>query len=364
MAEDKEVLLTAGDIGLPLLHRGKVREVFDGGDNLVFVATDRISAFDVVFAEGVPGKGRVLTELSALWFAASADVVPNHFVTMNVDEMPALLARGVADGQGPSRASPGASLEWSPDTRRGPDLERRPDSERRPGSERGSGSEWRSDSARRPDLEWDAQLKERLRGRTTVGRKTERVDVECVVRGYLSGSGWAEYKKSGEVCGIPLPPGLRLNEKLPEPIFTPALKVDDGHDVNVSFEEVASRYGSELAADLRDKSMALYEFGAARARTAGLILADTKFEFGLLDGRLIVIDELLTPDSSRFWPEDRYEVGRAVDSLDKQPVRDYLQSTGWNKQPPPPPLPPAVVAAASARYEEVLRRLQAVLVRQ
>lgn len=295
-----DVLLTAGDIGLPLLHRGKVREVFDLGDKLLFIATDRLSAFDVVFAEGVPGKGRVLTELSALWFAATTHIVPNHFITMNVDD-PVLVV----------------------------------------------------------DLEADA--KQLLAGRTTVGHKTERIDVECVVRGYLAGSGWAEYKKTGAVCGIALPPGLRLNERLPEPIFTPALKVDDGHDENVSMDEVEARYGVELAAALREHSVRLYEFGVERAAAAGMILADTKFEFGLLNGELMLIDEMLTPDSSRFWPVDRYAVGQPIDSLDKQPVRDYLEATGWNKQPPAPPLPSDVITASAARYEEVLERLRDVL---
>lgn len=322
-----EVLLTAGDIGLPLLHRGKVREVFDLGDKLMFVATDRLSAFDVVFNEGVPGKGRVLTELAALWFAATARVVPNHFVTMNLNDVAVHAARiSEESDDGPKDESVGRVLP-------------------------------RADKP----FTLTAEMRHRLDGRTMIGLKTERVDVECVVRGYLSGSGWAEYKRSGTVCGITLPPGLRLNERLPEPIFTPALKVDDGHDVNVPFEEVERRYGAALAAELKDKSLRLYNFGVARARAAGLILADTKFEFGLRDGELIVIDEMLTPDSSRFWPEDRYVVGEPVDSLDKQPVRDYLQSTDWNKEPPPPPLPPGVIEASAARYEDVLRRLKAVL---
>lgn len=299
-----DVLLTAGDIGLPLLHRGKVREVFDLGDKLLFVATDRLSAFDVVFNEGVPGKGRVLTTLSALWFEATGDVVPNHFLSVDGDNIAGIV-----------RASDGM----------------------------------------------DSDLPRRLEGRSMIGLKTERIDVECVVRGYLSGSGWAEYERTGHVCGIALPPGLRMNERLPEPIFTPALKVDDGHDINVSFEEVAARYGANVARELRDKSLQLYEFGASRAKAAGLLLADTKFEFGRRDGRIIVIDELLTPDSSRFWPEDRYVVGQSIDSLDKQPIRDYIESTGWNKQPPPPPLPRDVIEASRQRYEDVLERLRGVL---
>ncbi len=293
-----EALLTAGHIDLPLVHRGKVRELFDLRGDLLFVATDRLSAFDVVFAEGIPGKGRVLTELSALWFAATEHIVPNHLITTDVDAL---------------------------------------------------------------GLDLPADVRARLAGRVMLGRRTERVDVECVVRGYLAGSGWAEYQRTGEVLGNPLPAGLQLNDRLPEPIFTPALKVDDGHDENVPFAEVEARYGPDLAAKLRDASLRLYEFGVERAAAAGLILADTKFEFGLLDGELIVIDELLTPDSSRFWPQERYVVGSAIDSLDKQPVRDFLEATGWNKQPPPPPLPEDVVRASSARYGEALERLRAVL---
>lgn len=295
----KDVLLSTedlGDIGLPLVHRGKVREVFDLGDRLLFVATDRLSAFDVVFGEGIPGKGRVLTELAARWFRATAHIAPNHLVTTDVGGLG--LSPGVAS---------------------------------------------------------------RLAGRSTVGRKTERIDVECVVRGYLAGSGWKEYQRDGTVCGIPLPPGLVLNSRLPEPIFTPALKVDDGHDENVSFETVVDLYGKETATSLRETSLRLYEYAAARAAEAGIILADTKLEFGRLGDELIVIDEMFTPDSSRFWPEDRYVLGEPVDSLDKQPVRDYLESVGWNKQPPPPPLPAGVIDACAQRYEQALARLKNVL---
>lgn len=294
-----DVLLSTeemGDIGLPLVHRGKVREVFDLGDRLLFVATDRLSAFDVVFAEGIPGKGRVLTELAALWFQATAHIAPNHLVTTDVGGL----------GLSPAAAS-------------------------------------------------------RLAGRSTVGKKTERIDVECVVRGYLAGSGWQEYQRDGTVCGIPLPPGLVLNSRLPEPIFTPALKVDDGHDENVPFETVVDLYGMETAAWLRETSIRLYEYAAARAADAGIILADTKLEFGRFGDELIVIDEMFTPDSSRFWPEEHYVLGQPIDSLDKQPVRDYLESVGWNKQPPPPSLPAHVVDACARRYEQALARLKQVL---
>lgn len=294
-----DVLLSTeeiGDLGLPLVHRGKVREVFDLGDRLLFVATDRLSAFDVVFAEGIPGKGRVLTELAALWFRATAHIAPNHLVTTDV-----------------------GGLDLPPATA------------------------------------------SRLAGRSTVGKKTERIDVECVVRGYLAGSGWQEYQRDGTVCGISLPPGLVLNSRLPEPIFTPALKVDDGHDENVPFETVVDLYGMETAARLRETSIRLYEYAAARAADAGLILADTKLEFGRLGNELIVIDEMFTPDSSRFWPEEHYVLGQPIDSLDKQPVRDYLESVGWNKQPPPPSLPAHVVDACARRYEQALARLTQVL---
>lgn len=291
-----EALLTAGEIGLPLRHKGKVREVFDLGDHLLFVATDRLSAFDVVFAEGIPGKGRVLTELSALWFRATEHIVPNHLVTTDVS---------------------GLGL--------------------------------------RPDVA------ARLTGRSTVGRKTERIDVECVVRGYLAGSGWKEYQRDRTVCGVPLPGGLQLNSRLPEPIFTPALKNDAGHDENVPESRVAELYGAETTAWLRETSLRLYQFAAERAAQAGIILADTKFEFGRAGDEIILIDEIFTPDSSRFWPEDRYVLGEPIDSLDKQPVRDYLESTGWNKQPPAPPLPPHVVAECAARYEDALARLRQVL---
>lgn len=291
-----EALLTAGEIGLPLRHKGKVREVFDLGEHLLFVATDRLSAFDVVFAEGIPGKGRVLTELSALWFRATEHIVPNHLITTDVS---------------------GLGL--------------------------------------RPDVA------ARLAGRSTVGRKTERIDVECVVRGYLAGSGWKEYQRDRTVCGVPLPDGLQLNSRLPEPIFTPALKNDAGHDENVPEARVAELYGAETTAWLRETSLRLYQFAAERAAQAGIILADTKFEFGRAGDEIILIDEIFTPDSSRFWPEDRYVLGEPIDSLDKQPVRDYLESTGWNKQPPAPPLPPHVVAECAARYEDALARLRQVL---
>lgn len=291
------VLLTCPDIGLRRLHRGKVREMFElEGGRLLLVATDRLSAFDVVFGQGIPGKGRVLTAMSDLWFGATAHVVPSHFL--------------------------GSSLE---------------------------------------DLPLSAEHRALLSGRSMVVSRAQRIDVECVVRGYISGSGWREYQRSGSTGGIPLPTGLVLNSRLPEPIFTPALKNDTGHDENVSLEVVADRFGRDLAHRLRDISFALYGFGAERCARAGILLADTKFEFGMVDGRLTVIDEILTPDSSRFWPTERYQPGAPIDSLDKQPIRDFAQATGWNLEPPAPTLPADVVARASERYQEAWRRVQTAL---
>lgn len=292
-----QILLSCPDINIPLLHKGKVREVFDLGEQLLMVATDRLSAFDVVFPEGIPGKGRVLTQLSVLWFNATRNIVPNHLDSTNVASL----------GLAPAVAS-------------------------------------------------------QLAGRSMIVKKTKRVDVECVVRGYLAGSGWKEYQQNGTVTGIPLPDGLQLSSRLPEPIFTPALKNDTGHDENVPTSEVANRYGSELAAFLQDTSIRLYTYAAEKALQAGIILADTKFEFGVLNDSIILIDEVFTPDSSRFWPVDAYEVGKAIDSLDKQPIRDYVESIGWNKQPPAPHLPAEVITQASQRYQSALERLATVLV--
>ncbi len=300
-------MLECPDLGLPRLHRGKVREMFAiDAERLLLVATDRLSAFDVVFPQGIPGKGEVLTRISALWFQATGRVVPGHLLTLELD-----------------------GLGLPPDTAR------------------------------------------RLHGRSMVVRRARRIDVECVVRGYLSGSGWREYQQSGTVCGIALPPGLRLNDRLPEPVFTPALKNDAGHDENVSFGVLCERAGHARAEELREVSLRLYRFGAERLAAAGLILADTKFEFGLVgpppvDGRpdpgtLTLIDEVFTPDSSRIWPVEQYRPGEPVDSLDKQPVRDFVQSIGWNLEPPAPALPPAIVAETAHRYQEALRRVRAAL---
>ena len=292
-----EVLLTVPDLGLRRLHRGKVREMFEiDADRLLMVATDRLSAFDVVFPQGIPGKGRVLTQMSALWFDATRHIVPNHLITTDLS---------------------------------GLDL---------PG-------------AVRPLLE----------GRSMVVRRARRIDVECVVRGYLAGSGWKEYQAAGTVCGIPLPDGLQLSSRLPEPIFTPALKNDLGHDENVPEAEVRRRFGDEVTDFIKEKALVLYAFAAGVAEKAGILLADTKLEFGFAGDGIVLIDEVFTPDSSRYWPADRYRVGEPVDSLDKQPVRDYVERTGWNKQPPAPQLPEELIQETARRYADVLERLRRVL---
>jgi phosphoribosylaminoimidazole-succinocarboxamide synthase len=278
---------------VPLLYRGKVRDLYDLGDHLLIVATDRISAFDVVLPTPIPGKGAVLTQLSAFWCAQTGHLVPNHLVTATVDEFPAGLRRHRA----------------------------------------------------------------LLEGRAMLVKKARRIDVECVVRGYLAGSAWAEYRRTGTVCGQPLPPGLVESAELPEPIFTPATKAQSGHDQNISLETMRALVGPDLTERLRTLSLALYQFARAYARSRGIIIADTKFEFGLTPEGVILIDEVLTPDSSRFWDAAAYQPGRAQPSFDKQYVRDYLESLGWNKEPPAPALPPAVVAGTSRRYREAYERL-------
>ncbi|MEX1097715.1 MAG: phosphoribosylaminoimidazolesuccinocarboxamide synthase [Planctomycetales bacterium] len=276
--------------GVPV-RRGKVRDIYEFGDRLLFVATDRISAFDWVLPEGIPDKGRVLTGLSEMWFDRLD--TPHHLLSMDPADLP--LPAGV-------------------------------------------------------DL--DA-----LRGRSMVVKKTEVVPIECVVRGYLSGSGWKEYRQSGTVCGIALPAGLRESDRLAEPIFTPATKVDDGHDENISFERMCELVGERLSRRLRALSLAIYETGAGHARAQGILIADTKFEFGRLGEELILIDEVLTPDSSRFWPVDEYAPGRGQPSFDKQFVRDWLETTAWDKNSPPPSLPDEIVAKTRAKYVEAYRRL-------
>jgi len=277
-----------------LFHRGKVRDTYDLGDRLLMVATDRISAFDVVLPNGIPDKGRVLTQLSAFWFELTADVAPNHFLRL-------------------------------------------------------------IDSSEAKDVPF--AIPPELVGRSMLIRKAKRLDVECVARGYLAGSGWAEYRDTGKVCGIRLPSGLRESDELPEPIFTPSTKAETGHDINISFDQVVELVGERTASLIRDRTLAVYGFARDYARRQGIIIADTKLEFGWLGDELIVIDELLTPDSSRFWPADGYQPGRSQPSFDKQPVRDWLESIGWNKQPPPPVLTPEVVASTAERYREAFRKL-------
>lgn len=279
--------------GVPLFARGKVREIYDLGDRLLLVASDRISAFDVVMNEPIPGKGIVLTTLSAFWFEATANLLPNHYISVDPAEFP---------------------------------------SELRPYSEM-------------------------LSGRAMLVRRAERIDIECVVRGYLAGSAWAEYQKDGKVAGIELPKGLRESDKLEKPIFTPATKAESGHDINISVEEMKKLVGADLTETLVSKSIALYNFAEQRARAHGIILADTKFEFGLIGGEAILIDEVFTPDSSRFWPADQYEPGRSQPSFDKQYLRDYLVSVGWNKEPPPPTLPAEVIARTGEKYREAYARI-------
>jgi phosphoribosylaminoimidazole-succinocarboxamide synthase len=294
--------LAQSALPLPLLRKGKVREVYEvDADHLLLVASDRVSAFDVVMRETIPHKGAVLTQLSAFWFARLAKVIPSHFVSADAEAIVARLPQ-----LAPHRAV--------------------------------------------------------LRGRTMLVRRTEPVAFECVVRGYIAGSAWAEYKKNGTLAGEPLPPGLVESQRLPQPIFSPATKAETGHDENVTFATVAATLGSDVARRLRDASFAIYEAGRDHAATQGIIIADTKFEFGFdTAGMLRLIDEVLTPDSSRFWPADRYRAGGSQPSFDKQPLRDYLASFkaagDWNGEAPPPPLPPDVVDATSRRYLEAYRRL-------
>jgi phosphoribosylaminoimidazole-succinocarboxamide synthase len=277
--------------GAKLLSRGKVRDIYQVDGRLLLVATDRISAFDVVLPTPIPDKGRVLTQLSRFWFDRLADVIPNH--VLGVEDFPPQLA---------------------------------------------------------------AQ-REQLQGRSMICRITKPLPVECVVRGYLVGSGWKDYRATGKVCGIPLPQGLRESDKLPEPLFTPSTKATQGHDENISFDEVVRQIGGPLAERVRAVSIDLYRRAAEYAAPRGILLADTKFEFGLLDGELIWIDEALTPDSSRFWPAASYEPGRPQPSFDKQFVRDYLERIGWNKLPPGPELPADVVSGTRQKYREAYRLL-------
>ena len=287
------ILLQTDFPELTLHARGKVRDLYSLNEQLLFVATDRISAFDYVLATGIPEKGRVLTQLSLFWFDFLKDVVKNHLITASVDQYPAPLKKYADD----------------------------------------------------------------LRGRSMLVTKAQMIDIECVARGYLSGSGWKEYQQTGAVCGIKLPSGLKESDKLPEPIFTPATKALTGHDENISIEEMAKRTGKELAEKLRDLTLKIYKTAADYAAGRGIIIADTKFEFGQTSQGLILADEVLTPDSSRFWPADKYQPGKAQESFDKQFVRDYLEAIKWNKQPPAPSLPEDVARKTSEKYIEAYRIL-------
>jgi phosphoribosylaminoimidazole-succinocarboxamide synthase len=284
--KNHDVVLETNVPGLKLRARGKVRDIYDDGDRLLFIATDRISAFDYILATGIPEKGRVLTQMTLFWLDFLRDVIPNHFLSTDMTGLP-------------------------------------------------------------PELE----------GRSMWVKRAEMVDIECVARGYISGSGWKDYQRTGAVCGIPLPQGLRESDALPEPIFTPATKAQTGHDENISFEQASSIVGADLAARLRDLTLSIYKKAADYARARGIIIADTKFEFGVVNGEIILADEVLTPDSSRFWPQETYAPGGAQPSYDKQFVRDYLESIHWNKQPPAPALPDDVALRTSEKYKEAYRTL-------
>lgn len=276
------------NLPLPLFGRGKVRDTYDLGDRLLMVATDRISAFDAIMPNGIPDKGRVLTLLSAFWFGRTREIIPNHLISIETADLPESLVATA----------------------------------------------------------------EALAGRFMLVRKAQRLDFECVVRGYLAGSGWSDYQRTGAVCGVKLPTGLRQADELPEPIFTPATKAETGHDINISLDEMKNSVGEDLGQAIADVSIAIYRAAAAYALDRGIIIADTKMEFGLLDDQLILIDELLTPDSSRFWAVGDYAPGGSPSSFDKQYVRDWLERSGWDKQPPAPALPDEVVAGTTSRYRE------------
>ena len=279
--------------GLKKLRSGKVREIFDLGDHLLFVATDRISAFDCIMPNGIPRKGEVLTQISYFWFGQTESFQPNHLISHSGDPLPASLKPFTAE----------------------------------------------------------------LAGRSMIVKKAKPLAIECVVRGYLAGSGWKEYRANQTVCGIKLPPGLKESSELPEPIFTPATKAETGHDENISFEQAAHIVGDDIAEQARAASLKIYNTARDYARKRGIIIADTKFEFGSFNNELILIDEVLTPDSSRFWPADQYQPGKGQPSFDKQFVRDYLETLDWNKMPPAPALPTEVVSRTQAKYLEAYERL-------
>jgi phosphoribosylaminoimidazole-succinocarboxamide synthase len=288
-----ETVLEVNLPGISKVKSGKVREIFDLGETLLFVASDRISAFDVVMPNGIPRKGEVLTQLSYFWFSQTESFQPNHLVSRAADPLPVKLK----------------------------------------------------------------PFAKQLERRSMIVKKASPLAIECVVRGYLAGSGWKEYKQTQSVCGIKLPAGLEDSSELPQPLFTPATKAETGHDENISFEQAVKIVGADIAERARDASLKIYHFARDYARKRGIIIADTKFEFGLFDGQLILIDEVLTPDSSRFWPADQYQPGKSQPSFDKQFVRDYLETLDWNKTPPGPVIPPEIVARTTAKYLEAYERL-------
>lgn len=291
----KKTILSTDLPGAISRRSGKVRDIHDYGDCLLIVATDRISAFDCVMPNGIPGKGKILTALSEFWFGKTEHIVPNHLLSTDPADFPQSVQ----------------------------------------------------------------EYADMLAGRTMLVEKCEVVPIECVVRGYLAGSGWREYEVSGEICGHKLPRGLVQSDRLPEPIFTPATKAESGHDVNITSAECANLVGQELADQLEEIALSLYQFASGYLVERGLIMADTKFELGLKDGKLLVIDEMMTPDSSRYWDADKYKPGQPQESIDKQFVRDYLETLDWNKEPPAPELSPEVVAETRRIYEEALQRVTA-----
>jgi len=289
----QKIVLETNFEGVKFLRKGKVRDIYEVNDYLLIVATDRVSAFDVVLPTGIPGKGMVLTQISLFWFNQVKDIIENHVVSANIEEFPESLIK----------------------------------------------------------------YKDILEGRSMLVRKATPLPVECIVRGYITGSGWKDYQKTGMVCGIKLPSGLKESQKLPEPIFTPSTKAGQGHDINISFEETIKILGKETAEKIRELSISIYKKASEIAEKKGIIIADTKMEFGFYNGKIILIDELLTPDSSRFWSMKDYSPGKSQDSYDKQIVRDYLLSIKWDKKPPAPELPEEIVKKTSERYEEIFKIL-------
>jgi phosphoribosylaminoimidazole-succinocarboxamide synthase len=294
LSEIQAISTAAEFVKVPIQYKGKVREIYDLGEHYLIVVTDRISAFDYVLSPDVPDKGNVLNQISKFWFEETAVIQPNHVVHTDVEKLDGIVAEGGA---------------------------------------------------------------EVLKNRFMVTKKAQRIDIECVVRGYITGGGWRQYQKTGLINGIQLPDGLRKNERFEKPIFTPAAKNDVGHDEDIPFERMEELVGAELAAELREKSLRLYEYAHKYCEKRGIILADTKFEFGIVDGQVILIDEVFTPDSSRFWAKEKYALDIEIDGMDKEPVRTYLSQSGWDKNSEPDPLPTSVVEETSRRYREILNRL-------